>query len=223
MKLVHFVCMLICHSAALAWAQRNCTFWFGSVMAMLVCVLAGWSLAEASCGFHSMNPSSGLVMGVAPPMVATVEESDDEVVEGPATPVEATLPLALRQLREMLDTLWDDGEEMTIYMMEGHLRVHLHAPELGPGQVEWHVWQELLRYGHGDQRGYLTPWWRAWLGRIIREWRAQSTKPWNLVLMQQSVSPDYRRLQLWRELYCPTSENYQDRSRRWSSTRLTGG
>ena len=44
-------------------------------------------------------------------------------------------------------------------MMEGYLRVEMHAHEHGPGTVECGVWQEVRRYGHAGDQGYLTPWW----------------------------------------------------------------
>ena len=146
------VCLLRVHadlslcSSGLGIAKL-CPLWFGRVVAKFLCVLA--SLEQGRCMVQRNE--------------ATVDDSEDEVAEGPPTPVEVALPPTVRQLREMLDTLWDDGEETTIYMMEGYLRTQR---ELGPGQVEWHVWQELLRFGHSDQRGYLTPWWRMWLGRV---------------------------------------------------------
>ena len=130
--------------------------------------------------------------------MAFVAEDEDEGPIGPQTPVQQGIPPAVRDLRDMLATLWDDGEEQIIYLMEGFLRLELRADVLGPGTVEWHAWQEVRRYGQTETQPYLTPWWRLWLSGVLDRWR-QDAQPRGdeTNLMQQAGAPGRRRLAEW--------------------------
>ena len=130
-------------------------------------------------------------------------QNEDENATGLPTPAVAALPRPLLDLRDMLATLWDDGEEHTIYMMEGFVRVELQAPERGPGTVEWGVWQELRRYGSAGDTGYLTPWWKLWIKGIVDRWRlllpeGRSPSDDEASLMQNEKALGTRRLEEWR-------------------------
>ena len=198
---VHFECMLSCHAATSAWAFRHCIVFLACGMMKLLCFFVGWSLASAACGVHGRGQACRWNAG---PVfdVATTEGSDDDV-EGPPTPPGTRLPRSLQRLREMLDTLWDDGEEHVLYMMEGYLRIHLRAQESGPGTIEWQAWQEVLRYGSNQRSGYITPWWKLWLQGLLREWREEVglrvEEGEVLALMQKHISPGYKRLEEWKQ------------------------
>ena len=73
--------------------------------------------------------------------VATVDRDDD--VQGPGTPLpqdENEDPRS--RLRRMPATLWDQGNEHTVYMLEGAFGTRAHLAE---------AWAETLVYGqHGD-------------------------------------------------------------------------
>ena len=162
-------------------------------------LLAGWSLALASCVERPTalttpgEPRDDRLNGVA---LLDMDENEGPI--GPPTPEPQGIPLALEDLRNMLNTLWDDGEEQTIYLMEGFLRLELRADVLGPGTVEWLAWQEVRRFGQTEVHPYLTPWWRLWLRGVLDRWR-QAVEPRGdeMGLMQKAMVPGRRRLEEW--------------------------
>ena len=166
---------------------------------MWAALLAGWSLACASCVERPPalttpgEPRDERLNGVA---LLDMDENDGPI--GPPTPEPQGIPPALQDLRSMLNTLWDDGEEQTIYLMEGFLRLELRADVQGPGTVEWMAWQEVRRFGQTETHPYLTPWWRLWLRGVLDRWR-QTVEPRGdeTGLMQKAMLPGRRRLEEW--------------------------
>ena len=75
-------------------------------------------MASASCGRQRYEESMCRWGSQAGVEVSTVEDTDEEGVLGP--PTGKTLPAD--ELRETIERLWDEGNEQTVYMLEGAMR-----------------------------------------------------------------------------------------------------
>ena len=181
----------------------TCDFWCLWAMQLLRWMV-GWSLAGASCVLPT-GTIDGVRRGLPHRTVATVEDDDAEAeVFGPPTPPAVAVG-PLRDLQETLNTLWDDGEEHTIYMLEGFFRNLCVTTDAGPGTPEWQAWEETRRFGEQGDPGLLTPWWRMWTRRLLERWRTwllrdegEEGDMEEVQLMQQKASPGDKRLEEWK-------------------------
>ena len=180
-------------------------------MALLVYVLA--EAARASCGWQCQvvyNPGTSS----EPAPLATVEHVNvnDEVV-GPDTPPpdavlqganpDVDLPAPWDEFSSVLARLWDEQQEVTVFMIASYLRrLRTTCPRrLRPGLAT--ALDIVLPYDDGAVRTFIPPWWRTWVDGLLQ--RSLQVRPGNgdteediVTLMQQKPGP--WRPELWKNL-----------------------
>ena len=164
-------------------------FMSSPLVAMLVFILnlllLPVPLTHASCG-RSCSTSTLHSMNVLPVLPATVEDSEDEgeAVFGPDTPCPetefepnvTTAPTATEpwdDLSRALARLWDDGQELTVYMMASYLRSRLLVCSPEMREVLRQATSLIRPYDDGARRPHLPPWWRIWLDALLERWAAR--------------------------------------------------
>ena len=152
-------------------------------------LLVGWAAAAMAscCGPAATRWACG--RDPHPPLPATTANSSDEEgdegedVWGEATPPPNLPPVLEGQdpadvLFETIGSLWEEGNDLVVHMMEYYLREaqvnQANAPETDLDH-RWNVLQEARQvvrvYGVRQTLCQLSPWWVNWLERLLAGWR----------------------------------------------------
>ena len=220
---------LSCGSAAVALNKQggpstNCAFHirlslcFAMMPLMMALTLAAAVGAWASCASSAAARPALCARrdDLHPPAPATVWTSDNEDdVEGPPTPPPMVLNTfgydgpTLSPWSEMefvFNRLWDDGREVTIYMMIHYLEGMVDDdPE---DQITRMALTMARRFGAGVTRIAPPDWWRTWLEDVLGRWRLgvrqarllrqTAGRGDEVVLMQRARPQRASRPELWR-------------------------
>ena len=144
---------------------------------------------------------------------ATLAESDDEGVWGPATPPPAGPgeflgapedPPPWEELSDVVGRLWDEGQETLVYMLVYDLETRLQ--ETQEDEVLATAFMTIRAYGDGITRLLPAQGWTDWMSDLLRRWRIalwwqRRDRPRRQVeevdFMQRSMAMGPRRPAVW--------------------------